>query len=160
MAWKHLALTFNHDILQNKLYTILRHCWASQRCFNSFTVNERLIGKCLTLRYCKNSKIVALSVFFKRVIVCSIYAYKIQTWQEKWKKFESILFPWKLCYMFGWVGLGWILWDINNCWLFNAKSCLFIYIRYIWFVSISKKSKWFQVLLCIANISIKHQWFV
>ena len=31
------------------------------------------------------------------------------------------------------VGLGWVLWHINNCRLFNAKSSLYIYIKYIWF---------------------------
>ena len=34
---------------------------------------------------------------------------------------------------FGWVGLGWVLWHINHCRLFNAKSSLYIYIKYIWF---------------------------
>ena len=26
-----------------------------------------------------------------------------------------------------------VLWHINHCWLFNAKSFLYIYIEYIWF---------------------------
>ena len=30
-----------------------------------------------------------------------------------------------------WFGLG--LWHIIHCWLFNAKSSFFIYIKYIWF---------------------------
>ena len=30
-----------------------------------------------------------------------------------------------------WFGL--VLWHINHCWLFNAKSSLYIHIRYIWF---------------------------
>ena len=30
-----------------------------------------------------------------------------------------------------WFGL--VLWYINHCRLFNAKSCLYIYIKYIWF---------------------------
>ena len=29
---------------------------------------------------------------------------------------------------------GWVLWHINHCGLFNAKSSLYIYIKYIWFV--------------------------
>ena len=28
---------------------------------------------------------------------------------------------------------GWVLWHINLCRLFNAKSSLYIYIKYIWF---------------------------
>ena len=28
------------------------------------------------------------------------------------------------------VGLGWVLWHINHCWLFSAKSGLYTYIRY------------------------------
>ena len=32
------------------------------------------------------------------------------------------------------VGLVWfslVLWHINPCWLFNAKSCFYIYIKYM-----------------------------
>ena len=29
--------------------------------------------------------------------------------------------------------LGWVLWHINHCRLFNAKSSLYIYIKYIYF---------------------------
>ena len=32
---------------------------------------------------------------------------------------------------FGLVWLGWVLWHINHCRLFNAKSSLYIYIKYI-----------------------------
>ena len=31
------------------------------------------------------------------------------------------------------VWLGWVLWHINHCRLLNAKSFLYLYIRYIWF---------------------------
>ena len=31
------------------------------------------------------------------------------------------------------VWFGWVLWHINHCRLFNAKSSLYIYIKYIWF---------------------------
>ena len=31
------------------------------------------------------------------------------------------------------IWFGWVLWHINHCRLFNAKSSLYIYIRYIWF---------------------------
>ena len=31
------------------------------------------------------------------------------------------------------VGFGWVLWHINPCLLFNAISCLYIYIKSIWF---------------------------
>ena len=32
------------------------------------------------------------------------------------------------------IGLGWVLWHINHCRLFIAKSFLYIYIKYmIWF---------------------------
>ena len=34
--------------------------------------------------------------------------------------------------MFGWL-VGWVLWHINHCRLFNTKSSLYIYIKYIWF---------------------------
>ena len=28
---------------------------------------------------------------------------------------------------------GWVLWHINHCWLFNAKSSLYIYTKHIGF---------------------------
>ena len=31
------------------------------------------------------------------------------------------------------IWFGWVLWHINHCRLFNAKSSLYIYIKYIWF---------------------------
>ena len=32
------------------------------------------------------------------------------------------------------IWFGLVLWHVNHCWLFNAKSCLYIYINYmIWF---------------------------
>ena len=31
------------------------------------------------------------------------------------------------------IWFGWVLWHINHCGLFNAKSFLYIYIKYIWF---------------------------
>ena len=33
--------------------------------------------------------------------------------------------------IYGWVGLGWVSSHINLCRLFHAKSCLYIYIKYI-----------------------------
>ena len=33
----------------------------------------------------------------------------------------------------GYSWFGWVLWHINHCRLFNAKSSLYIYIKYIWF---------------------------
>ena len=34
------------------------------------------------------------------------------------------------------IWIGWFLWHINHCWLFNAKSPSYIYIRYTWFCSV------------------------
>ena len=31
------------------------------------------------------------------------------------------------------LSFGLVLWHINQCWLFDAKSSLYIYIKYIWF---------------------------
>ena len=31
------------------------------------------------------------------------------------------------------IWFGWLLWHINHCRLFNVKSCLYIYVKYIWF---------------------------
>ena len=35
--------------------------------------------------------------------------------------------------VYGLVWFGLVLWHINHCWLFNAKSSLYIYIKYLWF---------------------------
>ena len=35
--------------------------------------------------------------------------------------------------MYIWYDFGWVLWNINHCRSFNVKSCLYIYIEYIWF---------------------------
>ena len=69
------------------------------------------------------------------------------------------------------------LWPINHCCLFNSKS-VFIHIKssvsnmsvfhkyagkkqfYFKLFSQVNKVKWFQVLLCITNNSIKHQSFI
>ena len=31
------------------------------------------------------------------------------------------------------IWFGWVLWYINHCRLFNEKSYLYLYIKYIWF---------------------------
>ena len=33
----------------------------------------------------------------------------------------------------GLVWFGLVSWHTNHCWLFNAKSHLYIYLKYIWF---------------------------
>ena len=43
---------------------------------------------------------------------------------------------WRLLYTFSYshfffVYFGLVLWHINHCWLFNAKSFLYMYIKYI-----------------------------
>ena len=40
------------------------------------------------------------------------------------------------------IWLGWVLWHINHCRLFNAKSFLYIYIKYM----IYKHILWITVL--------------
>ena len=40
-----------------------------------------------------------------------------------------------------WFGL--VLWHISHCSLFNGKSCLCIYIKYIWFVNTLRWLVWF-----------------
>ena len=48
-----------------------------------------------------------------------------------------------------------VLWHINHCWLFNAESGLFQYIRYIWFVNINQQngSKY-----CYVSLTIHHSF--
>ena len=70
---------------------------------------------------------------------------------------------------------GLVLWNINHYWLFNAKFCFYIYISNIYIIYkaillimfynepkciLLHTIKWFQLLLCITNNSIKHQSFV
>ena len=56
---------------------------------------------------------------------------------------------------------GWVLWRINHCRLFNAKSSLYIYVNYIWFDLV-----WFYDISSIVgywiffmHIYIKYFWF-
>ena len=72
------------------------------------------------------------------------------------------------------IWFGWVLWHIKHCRLFNAKSSLCIYIKYIWLVNIFcrytqlndqtvlfliiqfniSQHRYFQLLLCTTNNSI------
>ena len=38
---------------------------------------------------------------------------------------------WSNQYIYDFVWFDFVLWHINHCWLFNAKSSLYIYIKYI-----------------------------
>ena len=40
------------------------------------------------------------------------------------------------------IWFGWVLWHINLCRLFNAKSCLYIYIKYIYKSNIYQYSRY------------------
>ena len=44
------------------------------------------------------------------------------------------------------IWFGWVLWHISHCRLFNAKSSLYIYIRYILFVN-TFCGKYFKMIL-------------
>ena len=68
---------------------------------------------------------------------------------------------------------SWILWHRNLCRLFNAKSCLHICIKYIWYVDLSCRYifnepehillytvKWLHIILSNTNISIYFKSFV
>ena len=61
------------------------------------------------------------------------------------------------------IWFGWVLWHINHCRLFNDKSSLYIYIKYIWFGLVG-----FYVISTIVGylmtksslyIYIKYIWF-
>ena len=62
---------------------------------------------------------------------------------------------------------GWVLWHINYCGLFNAKSFLYIYIRYLWFGLVwfgfmaykQLMVIWCQIIL-IHTYQIYMTWFV
>ena len=41
------------------------------------------------------------------------------------------------------IWFGWVLWHINPCRLFNAKSSLNIYIKYIWLVNTFSRVRFF-----------------
>ena len=59
------------------------------------------------------------------------------------------------------VWLGWVLWHINHCRLFNAKSSSYIYIKFLLIMFLNEPKltvKWLQVLLYIAIDSIKQSF--
>ena len=51
------------------------------------------------------------------------------------------------------IWFGWVLWHINHCRLFNAKSSLYIYIGYIGFVNTSTKLNGFKY--CYVSLTIQ-----
>ena len=59
--------------------------------------------------------------------------------REEWRKrvrdirAASTIWWWWWWYIYM-IWLGWVLWHFNHYWLFNAKKCLYIYVKYIWFV--------------------------
>ena len=66
------------------------------------------------------------------------YMYILNTYDLVWLGFISIivgyLMPNSILHIY-WIyriWFGWVLWLINHCRLFNAKSTLTIYIKYIW----------------------------
>ena len=78
-----------------------------------------------------------LEMWFKLNLIDSTLAFKNDT--TYWRKYRVHVSK-EVCNIFLQVFsllyvhlFGWVLWHINHCWLFNAKSCLYIYIRYIWF---------------------------
>ena len=70
------------------------------------------------------------------------------------------------------IWFGWVLWHINHCRLFNAKSFLYIYIKYIYhlethFVDNILKRVWARFCsqlngskYCYITLTISHQSFV
>ena len=78
------------------------------------------------------------------IVYMHIYSYCIISWHKK-----VYFLP------------GWVLWHINHCRLFNTKSSLYIYIRYIWFSLV-----WWHINHCrLFNsksslyIYIRYIWF-
>ena len=67
------------------------------------------------------------------------YSASCQSWEVG---FFLVLWHINLCRLFNaksflyiyikYIWFGWVLWHGNHCGLFNAKSSLYIYIRYIW----------------------------
>ena len=55
---------------------------------------------------------------------------------------------------------GWILWHINHCRLFNAKSYLYIHIEYIWFVLVGSYGISTIVGYLMPNLIYTYIWFV
>ena len=53
------------------------------------------------------------------------------------------------------IWLGWVLWHINHCRLFNAKSSLYIYIKYIWFGLVG-----FYSISTIVGYSMPHPLYI
>ena len=60
------------------------------------------------------------------------------------------------------IWFGWILWYINHCRTFNAKSSLYICIKYIWFVRLGlwhiNRCRLFNAISPL-YIYIKYIWF-
>ena len=55
------------------------------------------------------------------------------SWKQHPKKQHeaTAVRPTVYIYIYSWLYFGWVLWDINHCWLSDAKSYLYIYVLYI-----------------------------
>ena len=69
-----------------------------------------------------------LNIYIKYIGFCLVGIYGISTIEGY---LMSNLF--KHIYLIYKILFGWVLWHINHCWLFNVKSFLNIYIKYIGF---------------------------
>ena len=83
-----------------------------------------------------------MCIMFNEICIYYIYIYIVKKRNRKKNKYKwmkqfnsiSLCSPTRLTHkrLVGWL----VLWHINICRLFNAKSCLYIYIKYIGFVNI------------------------
>ena len=69
------------------------------------------------MKQCNWGQIICIkNCYLKLELFTKVYHYLLETILLKRKKIDC-----------------WVLWHINHCRLFNAKSSLYIYIKYIWF---------------------------
>ena len=88
---------------------------------NQVLVNSPGFGLFNKTFSCLPNKSMCTSLFGVKGIICLPFEIIPFTINARWyNQFDLVWF-------------GWVLWHINHCRSFNAKSSLYIYIKYIWF---------------------------
>ena len=105
--------------------------------------NSRWVFACIVLFF---SFLLLFFVFVFVFVVFYTLAWKKPTWPDLYLQFY-----WRR------VNISLISWNINCCWLFNAKSCFYIYIKYMIckYIIQVHRVKWSHS--SISNNSIKHK---
>ena len=104
---------------KEKKYHIWRHiAYSTLQNFHDLTINLFIYSRGLKLKDSKRAVISWECWLVGFYGISTIIGY-------------LMLYPLYIYIKYDLIWSSWVLWHIKHCWLFNAKSCLYIYIKYI-----------------------------